>query len=97
MAELALIDKEKFNQFAFMVYVEIGRARKKFPDNAGSMCALTEEVGELAKALLDEDSSRILAEAVQVACMAFRVASEGDRTLNEYRKTRGQKHHPEET
>lgn len=89
------MDELEFAAFVMLLKTEVERARKKFPDNAGSMCALTEEVGELAKALLDEDSSRIFAEAVQVACMAFRVANEGDRTLNEYRKTRGQKPHPE--
>lgn len=52
------------------------------------MTALTEEVGELAKALLDEGWSRVQAEAIQVACMAARVAIEGDPTLIKYRAKR---------
>lgn len=45
------------------------------------MCALTEEVGEVAKALLDESPDRVYEEAVQVAVMAMRLATEGDRSL----------------
>lgn len=45
------------------------------------MTALTEEVGELAKALLDESDQRVYEEAVQVAVMALRVATEGDPSL----------------
>jgi NTP pyrophosphatase (non-canonical NTP hydrolase) len=46
--------------------------------------ALVEEVGELAKALMEHDrglgtsTQQVLREAVQVACMAIRVATEGD-------------------
>ena len=70
---------------------ELARARKKFPDAAGAMCALTEEVGELAKAVLDEPAARVRREAVQVICMAVRIIQEGDRTLDEIRVARGQK------
>ncbi len=55
------------------------------------MTALTEEVGELAKALLDEEWSRVQLEAIQVACMAARVAIEGDPTLIKYREKRQKK------
>ena len=68
---------------------EVGRARRKFPSPEASMCALTEEVGELAKALLDESHERVIEEAIQVAAMAVRVATEGDPTLNPYRVSRG--------
>lgn len=77
------------DDFLREVKAELQRARAKFPDSSGSMTALTEEVGELAKALLDEPLVRVRKEAVQVAVMAIRVAIDGDPTLNEYRRKRG--------
>lgn len=68
---------------------ELAKARKKFPDSTCSMTALTEEVGELAKALLDESADRVRQEAVQVAVMAIRVATEGDASIDAYRVRRG--------
>jgi len=68
---------------------EVHRARKKFPSAEGSMCALTEEVGELAKATLDESPQRIRREAIQVAAMAVRVATEGDPSLDAIRCSHG--------
>lgn len=70
---------------------EVRRARGLFPDPTGSMTALTEEVGELAKALLDESPARIYAEAMQVACVAARVATEGDPSLSSYRVARARR------
>lgn len=64
-------------------------AKAKFPSSEGSMTALMEEVGELAKAYLDEPRENIYNEAVQVASMVIRVALEGDPTLEDYRKKRG--------
>jgi hypothetical protein len=75
-------------QFAIWMAREVTRARKKFPRPDALMTALTEEVGELAKAMLDEPSVRVVAEAIQVAAMACRVAMEGDPTLDETRKLR---------
>lgn len=69
-------------------------AKKKFPDSFGCMCALTEEVGELAKALMDEPSNNVYKEAVQVATMAMRVALEGDYSLDSVRTIRGANKHP---
>lgn len=71
--------------FLAEVAAEVGRARTKFPSPAGSMVALMEEVGELARAMLDEPAARVRAEAVQVAAMAMRVAEEGDPTLDALR------------
>lgn len=71
------------------VKAEVVRARAKFPEPDAVMTALTEEVGELAKALLDEPWGRVYNEAIQVAAMALRVAVEGDPTLIETRKKRG--------
>lgn len=65
------------------------RARKKFPSSEGVLAALTEETGELAKAVMEEPWENVRMEAVQVASTAMRVALEGDFTLNGVRKQRG--------
>ncbi len=75
--------------FLIDVMREVARARRKFPSSYGSMCALTEEVGELAKALMDESPENVRAEAMQVACMAMRVAIDGDPSLDPIRIKRG--------
>lgn len=76
-------------QFLRDVHAEVERAREKFPDPDASMTALTEEVGELAQAFLDKPWTEVYKEAVQVAAMALRVATEGDPTLGETRAKRG--------
>ena len=59
---------------------ELDRARAKFPTNAHLYAALGEEVGELARELLENGTrERIREEAIQVACVAIRIADEGDR------------------
>lgn len=65
------------------VWCEIERARRKFPDQTieTTLIALTEEVGELAQAYLHigegkGSRQRVHDEAVQVAVMAMRVATE---------------------
>ena len=58
---------------------ELDRARAKFPKNDHLFAALGEEVGELARELLECGTrERIRAEAIQVACVALRIADEGD-------------------
>jgi NTP pyrophosphatase (non-canonical NTP hydrolase) len=74
------------DRFQSDVRDELWRARTKFPEPIFSMCALTEEVGELAKALLKLCAGKGTAkdvwdEAVQVAAMAQRVAVEGDLSM----------------
>lgn len=66
----------------------------RFPQPNACMCALTEEVGELAKALMDEPSANVRAEAIQVAAMAVRVALEGDPTIDFVRERRCAGPHP---
>jgi hypothetical protein len=73
-------------EFLKRVAREVESARTQFPEASLTLAALTEEVGELAKALLEEPSYRVYREAVQVAAMALRVAVEGDRTLDAHRK-----------
>jgi len=76
------------DQFLAEVRAEIARARSKFPNNDLTTIALTEEVGELAKALLDESADRVRSEAVQVAAMAARVAIDGDASVIAFRAAR---------
>ena len=68
------------------VEAELNKARGAFPDPVDSLPALVEEVGELSQALLQHKHQPlknithrdIYNEAIQVAVMAIRVASEGD-------------------
>ena len=60
------------------IAAEVIRARLKFPRNRHLMTALTEEVGEVAKALLQGDFEKAEREAIQVACVAVRLIEEGD-------------------
>ena len=78
-------------QFLSQVETEVSFARQKFPDSDACMVALTEEVGELAKALLSESLANVYKEAVQVAAMAARVAIDGDPSLARYRHYHGPK------
>jgi NTP pyrophosphatase (non-canonical NTP hydrolase) len=59
--------------------LEIQRSRAKHPGRAHKLAALTEEVGELAQVYLQgQGRARVRAEAIQVACVAIRIAIEGD-------------------
>ena len=63
---------------------EILRARVKFPRNRFLYCALGEESGELAEALLQKQGrNRVQAEALQVACVAMRIYEEGDASFDD--------------
>jgi len=69
-------------QTSYVIGAELVFARQKFPGNKMMLAALVEEVGELAKALLDHSrgkatAAEIYAEAIQVATMAIRIAEEG--------------------
>lgn len=75
--------------FLVAVWEELERARLLFPSPDGTMAALAEETGELAKALLGEELTRVGKEAMQVAVVALRVAVEGDPTLDAHRTLRG--------
>ncbi len=63
---------------------ELRAARLSFPDSDYMVEALVEEVGELTKALMEhsrgqgETALGIFREAIQVATMAIRIATEGD-------------------
>ncbi len=60
------------------IRAELIRARKKFPGNAHLTVALTEEVGEVAEAYLNGTCGLARGEAIHVACVAVRIATEGD-------------------
>lgn len=72
------------------ISIEVVAARIQFPDTAGLMTALTEEVGEVAKAILDEPWANVYHEAKQVAAMAIRLMEECDPSLHRVRISRGQ-------
>ena len=65
---------------------ELDYARDKFPSSVCCLAACTEELGELAQAMLKHAAgkwpqSRVREEAIQVAAMAIRCAIEGDPSL----------------
>lgn len=67
------------NSFLADVAQEIIRARSLHPGNAHLLAALVEEVGELSKAMMEnQGQKRINDEALHVACVACRIALEGD-------------------
>lgn len=76
------------DDFLAEVRAEIIRARVKFPGDNLTTIALMEEVGEVAKAVLDESPERVRKEAVQVACMAARLVLDGDSSTTAYRAQR---------
>jgi NTP pyrophosphatase (non-canonical NTP hydrolase) len=83
MSETEIYD----DQFLKDVKAELLRARTKFPGDNLNMVALMEEVGELAQAALHiregkhNEWRKVWDEAVQVAVMALRMATEGDATI----------------
>lgn len=76
-------------QFLSVITTELVRARSKFPSSIHSFAALVEEVGELGKALISESEECVDAEAMQVAVMAIRVATERDASFAVYRNMKG--------
>ena len=82
------LSEQGVDTFLENVKEEVADARKKFPTTHHLMVALMEEVGELANALLEHDKTgspgmakNVYEEAVQVACVALRVATEGTREM----------------
>lgn len=58
---------------------EVHRARAKFPGNRFLLTALMEELGEVARGILQKDPQEdIRRELLQVACVAMRMYEEGD-------------------
>lgn len=86
-------DADWVYQFLIDVRNELERARAWFPGDRGQYIALAEEVGELARALLEQNGSSVWEEAVQVAVMAARVAIDGDSSIDALRMERGLNNH----
>ena len=63
-------------------------SRADFPSSDAALAALTEELGEVARAMLDEDDERVWAECLQLAATALRLAVEGDPAMASTRKRR---------
>lgn len=62
----------------------VAKGRAKFPGNRFMLAALTEEVGELARALLQRKGpEEVRAEALDVAVVAIRIFEEGDATFDD--------------
>ena len=77
-ARQILLNGKTFNAIEAVDF-EISRARAKHPTNQHLLAALVEEVGELAKELLDNgNSEHAKTEAMHVACVAIRIMTEGD-------------------
>ena len=73
-------------QYENQVRRELKNAREKFPGTFGAFVALIEEVGEVAKAILQEDYRSVERELKQVSTMAHRVATEGDGHISQLRR-----------
>ena len=58
---------------------------QKYPSPNTNMAALSDEVGELAKAMNKESRARVKDEALQVAVMAIRIILEGDPFIDLHR------------
>lgn len=76
----------------FCISKELSSAMKKFPDPVHSLAALSEEVGELNKVMLqyqyepDKNVTMddIVGEAIQVASMAVKIILYGDTTFTKF-------------
>lgn len=75
--------------FVADVLAELEDAHERYPAPDGVIAALASEVGELAVAYLRAPLKTVYTEAVQVAVVALRVATEGDPTLDKLRSKRG--------
>jgi len=78
---------DALDEFLHHVGGEVMEAMARFPQPNPTIAALTEEVGEAARAALhiregkNSDWNNVYNEAVQVAAMAARLAIEGDPTV----------------
>lgn len=71
------------------VRAEFHRGRAKFPGNELKTVALSEEFGELVKAVLDEAAADVRKEAVQLAAMCLRLVIDGDSSVDGWRERNG--------
>ena len=69
------------------IRAELRRARHLHPGTKHLVCVLSEEAGEVAKAMYDHEYAQgapedVVTECIQTAAMAIRVATEGDSTFS---------------
>lgn len=76
------------NGLAEAIDDELHRARKKFPEQDGvsSLSVLVEEVGEVARAIIEYQRDgttwdNVVEEAIQVAAMAIRLIQDGPEAI----------------
>jgi len=70
---------ETLNELLSEVGDQVRRERQLFPGNRHHLSTLVMELGELAEALMKSDQPAVVREeAVRVACIALRIAAEGD-------------------
>ncbi len=79
----------RIDVFLSDVRAEFHRGREKFPGNELKTVALSEEFGELVKAVLDEAAADVRKEAVQVAAMCLRLVIDGDSSVDGWRERNG--------
>lgn len=79
----------EIDKFLAEVKAELERALCLFPEDDVTTLAMSEEAGELVKAVLDEPAYAVRKEAVQTAAMAARLALRGDDSVAAWRFKRG--------
>ncbi|MNU34531.1 hypothetical protein D3C71_231140 [compost metagenome] len=85
----AALADDPVDAFLDEVRAELIRARAKFPGDRIMTLAMSEEAGELVKAVLDEPAANVRKEAVQTATMAARIVLDGDSSVKEWRAAKG--------
>ena len=83
------MSKKQFEVFMNDVQKEIQSAKKKFPQTYCVTLAMAEESGELVRAVMGQSNSDIYKEAIQTCAMVFRVITEGDSSVDQYRSCNG--------
>lgn len=69
---------ERIEDLLELTFEEACLARNEFPTNENRFSVMIEEVGEIGKALNEQDAEGWRYECVQAAAMCLRLAAEGD-------------------
>lgn len=80
---------KNFDDFVAAMRAEMDQATAKYPAPNANITALSAEAGEVADAVNKLPREAVIAEAVQCAVMAARLAIEGDPYADQYRVTLG--------